>query len=97
MTNLERVMTGETEEHQRQIAGWMEVMTPAARDLCHRCPPGMIVHAGDDQYRVIGYTETTNHEHAHLLVVKVGDEPTKENLISVCPEKMVVYKHRELN
>ncbi len=101
MTNLERVMSTETEEHQRQIAGWVSLMSPACQDLCQRCPPKMMIHVGDLVFYVVGYSETKDHEHAHLLVSPIDPdedfEASTANPISVCPEKMVIYKHGELN
>ncbi len=101
MTNLERVMQNVTEVQKQQMAGWMSLMSPACQDLCQRCPPKMTIYVGDQVFYVVGYSEMTDHEHAHLLVSPIDPDEDFEaataNPISVCPEKMVIYKHGELN
>lgn len=83
---------------------WLSDRPPVIQELAHRIPPRMRITIEGCHHWVVGYAETGNPEHAHLLVADVNPGVSEENYeiamktcFSLCPIGVVISPATELN
>jgi hypothetical protein len=103
MTALEFAIAKMDPEIKAGFLMWLAEKPQHVQELANQFPPRMQIIINGVAHWIIGYTETDDPTHAHLLVADVNPvtpdshKLALERLVSVCPERLTVYTNPELN